>query len=41
VTIAVKPFTCMSTMERRKIAAAAKRYGSFLGLEAHVASSSR
>jgi hypothetical protein len=33
VTIEVKPFTPMNTAQTCKIAAAAKRYGAFLGLD--------
>jgi hypothetical protein len=38
VTIEVKPFTPMNTAQTRKIAAAAERYGAFLGLGVQVAS---
>jgi hypothetical protein len=40
VTIEVKPFAPMKTAQTHKIAAAAERYGAFLGLEAHVAGGS-
>ncbi len=36
VTIEVKPFTPLNAAQTRKIAAAAERYGTFLGLEVHV-----
>jgi hypothetical protein len=39
VIIEARPFTSISTTQARKIAAAAERYGSFLGLKAQVSSS--
>jgi len=38
VLVEVKPFAPIKTTQARKIAAAAERYGAFLGLEAHVSS---
>jgi hypothetical protein len=39
VIIELKPFEPINTTQARKIAAAAGRYGTFLGLDAHVSSS--